>query len=242
MVWEPRTYRKHADAGLVTFEVVVGETDLQVSAERDLTDQTIAAVSALRAELERYIALHPRFGESFAPVKADDGAPELVRAMAEAGSAANVGPMAAVAGTIAERVARALAASSAEVIVENGGDLYFIGAESRRALIVAGDSPFSGAVALVLEPRDFPVAVCTSSGRVGHSVSLGTAHAATVVAADGALADAVATATGNRVHGPDDIEGALAFALGVPGVRGAVIVVGDRIGAAGGVSLVPAGV
>ena len=62
------------------------------------------------------------------------------------------------------------------------------------------------------------------------------------IAADGALADAVATATGNRVHGPDDIEDALAFALGIPGVRGVVIVVGDRIGAAGGVSLVPAGV
>ena len=57
---------------------------------------------------------------------------------------------------------------------------------------------------------------------------------------DGALADAVATVLGNRVHGPGDIEQALAWACGVPGVRGAVAIVGDTIGARGDVLLEPA--
>ena len=117
--------------GLVTFEVVHGETDLQVSAVRDLTHEAVVIVAALRADLEGYIGSHPRFAESFVPVEADADAPEIVRAMAAAGLAAGVGPMAAVAGAVAERVARALSAYSAEVIVENGGDLYIVG--SHRA-------------------------------------------------------------------------------------------------------------
>ena len=242
MAWEPRTYRRMTAADdLIGFEVVSAETDLQVSATRDLSAETRAIVAGLRADLERYIVAHPHFAESFAPVAADTSAPEIVRAMCAAGAAAGVGPMAAVAGAIAERVALGLQAHSREVIVENGGDLYLVGRAARRVLLVAGDSPLSGAVAIELEPGALPVAVCTSSGRVGHSVSLGDAHAVTVLATDGALADAVATAAGNRVHDPGDIERALAFALGVEGVRGAVAIAGDRMGAIGDVRLARAG-
>ena len=240
MVWEPRTYRDRVDApGLVSFQVVHAETDLQVSAVRDLRAEALAAVLDVRAELERYIAGHPHFADTFAPVDVESGAPEIVRAMAGAGAVAGTGPMAAVAGAVAERVARAIAPLSCEVIVENGGDLYLIGQTSRRVLLVAGDSPLSGRLAIELDAAQMPVAVCTSSGKVGHSVSLGEAHAVTVLAGDGALADAVATATGNVVHGAGSIDRALARAMGVPGIRGAVIVVGDRVGAAGGIRFAP---
>jgi len=124
MVWEPRRYRQGAESSdLVTFEVVHGETDLQVSALSDCSAEAAAAVAALRADLEAYIGAHPRFAESFVPVEAAPDAPEIVRAMAAAGAAAGVGPMAAVAGAVAERVARALLRVSPEVLVENGGDL-----------------------------------------------------------------------------------------------------------------------
>jgi hypothetical protein len=148
--------------------------------------------------------------------------------------------MAAVAGAVAERVARALSERSAEVIVENGGDVYVVGRTARRVLVTAGDSPLSGSAAIELLPADMPVAVCTSSGRVGHSVSLGSAHAVTVVATDGALADAVATAAANRVHSVDDIESALAWAHRVTGVRGVLVIVDDRMGAVGELRLLPA--
>lgn len=145
--------------------------------------------------------------------------------------------MAAVAGAVAEAVARGLEPRSAEVIVENGGDLYLIGSRQRTVLLQAGDSPLSGRVAVELDGDRMPVGVSTSSGRVGHSASLGVAHAVTVIAGDGALADAVATASANLVHGSDDITVALERALGVPGVRGAVVIVDDRIGALGEVTL-----
>lgn len=238
MVWEPRTYRRLVEpAGLVTFEVVRAETDLQISAERGLSAEAEALVNGLRDELERYISAHPRFRESFVPVEVEAGVPAIVRAMADAAALAEVGPMAAVAGAVAEAVARGLEPRSAEVIVENGGDLYLIGSRQRTVLLQAGDSPLSGRVAVELDGDRMPVGVSTSSGRVGHSASLGVAHAVTVIAGDGALADAVATASANLVHGSDDITVALERALGVPGVRGAVVIVDDRIGALGEVTL-----
>ncbi len=240
MVWEPRTYRQVVGAtGLVTSSITVRETDLQVRALRDLSTEALQAVEALRSELDSYATMHPRFVESYAPVPVDAGAPEIVRAMARAGEVAGCGPMAAVAGAIAERVARALEPHSAEIIVENGGDIYLMGSVARSVLLVAGDSPLSGRVAVSIGQESLPLAVCTSSGKVGHSISLGSAHAATVIAPDGALADAVATVLGNRVHGPGDIEEALAWACGVPGVRGAVVIVGETIGARGDVRLEP---
>lgn len=240
MVWEPRRYRQSTDpAGLVTFEVVHGETDLQISAVRDLAAEAAGVVAGLRSDLETYIGAHPRFAESFVPVDVEPDAPEIVRAMAEAGFAAEVGPMAAVAGAVAERVASGLEEYSAEVLVENGGDLFVVGRTARRILLLAEGSPLSGRLAIDLAPEAMPCAVCTSSGKVGHSVSLGVAHAVTVIAGTGALADAVATAAGNLVHGPQDIERALERALAVPGIRGAVVIAGDSVGALGDVTLVP---
>ncbi|MRS12750.1 MAG: UPF0280 family protein [Actinobacteria bacterium] len=239
MVWEPRRYRQRADAaGLVTFEVVHGETDLQVSATRSLRAEAAEVVASVRADLEGYIAAHPRFAESFVPVAVEPDAPEIVRAMAEAAEASGVGPMAAVAGAVAEAVARGLAELSREVIVENGGDLYLIGDSPRRVLLLAGDSPLSGRIAVELAAASLPAALCTSSGTVGHSVSLGSAHAVTVLADRGAVADAAATAAGNLVHGADDIHRALERALAVPGVRGAVVLAGDSFGVLGDVTLV----
>lgn len=240
MGYEPRTYRRavHA-AGLVTFEVAVRETDLQVSAVRDLRDETAALVRGLRDDLEQYIGSHPRFAESFVPLPADPGAPPVVRAMADAAALAGVGPMAAVAGAVAEAVARGLAPLSPEVVVENGGDLYLMGSAPRTVALSAGDSPLSGTVGIELAGDALPLGVCTSSGRVGPSVSLGRAHAMCVLARDGALADAAASALGNLVHEADDIDAALAAARAIPGVLGVVAVLGERLGAWGAVRLVP---
>ena len=242
MVYEPRTYRKAVDAaGLISFEVVRAESDLHISAARDLSSEAGALVERLRGALEEYTTTHPRFAESFVPVEVESDAPEVVRSMAEAADAAGVGPMAAVAGAVAEYVARGLAPISPEVIVENGGDIYLMGSTPRTVLLGAGDSPVSGRVALSIASGEAPVAVCTSSGKVGHSVSLGTAHAVTVLADRGAFADAMATAIGNLVHRPDDIERAVAHAQATPGVRGVVVIAEERIGAAGQIHLVRVG-
>lgn len=237
MVWEPRTYRRTvAPSGLVCFEVMVRETDLQICAERDLTTEALALVSEVRDDLEAYIARNPRFVESYVPLDVDADAPGIVRAMVAATSRVGVGPMASVAGAVAEHVARGLAEYSPEVIVENGGDIYLMGSTERTLALWAGEEGVQG-VGLVVAPGQLPLGVCTSSGTIGPSKSYGEADAVTVLATDAALADAAATAIGNRVHGPGDVEAALEYARGIDGIAGVLIAIGDQLGAWGAVQL-----
>lgn len=239
MSYEPRTYRRMVEpGGLVTFEVTVRETDLQIAAITDLSGPARALVERARRELEGYIAAHPRFAESYVPFAVESDAPSIVRDMAQAARIANVGPMAAVAGAIAEYVARGLVNESPEIIVENGGDVYLMGARERLLALWAGEAGARG-VGIAVSPDMLPLAVCTSSGRIGHSTSFGSADAVTVLARDAALADAVATALANRVHGPDDVERALEAAGGIDGVAGVVVTIDGHVGVRGDVHLVP---
>ncbi len=224
--------------GLLSFTVRHLETDLHVSAGRDLHDVARARVRELRRELDGYVKANPGFLESLEPVDARDDAPEIVRVMCEAGKAAGVEPMAAVAGAFAELVGRSLLERSREVIVENGGDVFVATARERVAALHAGKSPLSGKLGIRLFPVDSPLGVCTSSATVGHSLSLGRADAATVIAPSCALADAAATALGNRASKKEDIEAALEWVSGIKGVGGAVVVIGEALGARGNVELV----
>jgi ApbE superfamily uncharacterized protein (UPF0280 family) len=150
--------------------------------------------------------------------------------------------MAAVAGAIAEDAARFLRDryGSSTVIVENGGDVYAFSPTPLTVAVLAGNSPLSGKAALRIPEVPGGVSVCTSSGTVGPSFSRGRADAATVVAADGALADALATELGNRVSGPGDIENALGWLAAVEGALGGAVVAGEHMGLWGRVEVAPA--
>lgn len=223
---------------LVSFRVALGESDLVVACEGPLETEARAALARHRRDLEGYIAAEPQFLASLEPVAIHPRAPRIVRAMAGAARAAGVGPMAAVAGALAESVGRSLLRRSREVIVENGGDLFVAVCSERVALLDTGPAAFGRALGLLLRPSLGPLGIATSSGTVGGSLSLGRADAACVIARSGALADAAATAVGNAVAGPGDIEAGLARARAIPGVLGVVVVVGSRLGAWGAVELV----
>ena len=219
--------------GLVSFSVRSGETDLLIFAERSLKNTARTAVTKVRASLLQFINNHPEFKKSLIPIAVPEDAPDIVKRMARAGHLAGTGPMAAVAGAIAEYVGRQLLSDSADVIVENGGDIFIRSQRPRIVALYAGLSPLSMKFGLRLDPTPDGAGVCTSSATVGHSLSFGKADAAVIIADECALADAVATATCNRVTLPSSLEPALLFARGIPGVRGAVLILDDRIAAAG---------
>jgi len=226
---EPRRYRRLPDASdLAAFEVAVGETDLLVLAERELRDEARQAARAARRRIESHAALYADFLEARRPLPAPAGTEGIVAQMYDAARMAGTGPMAAVAGAVAEAVARELAADSAEVIVENGGDLFLITQRERLVAIDAGVASWRQRPALVVPPGER--AICTSSGTVGHSAGGGRADAAVVVAPGGALADALATAVANRVAGPEDVGAAVRWAQGRDAVEHVVIVCGDTMG------------
>ncbi len=224
MPYQPRTYRKDGRSqDLVGFAVTAAETDLYVQAERDLTQAARQAVRQARQQVEGHIALRPEFATALQPLQSPENPPEVVRAMYQAAQRAGVGPMAAVAGAIAEFVGRRLLECSRQVIVENGGDIFLATGVARTVAIRAGDSLLSGRVGLVI-PGGHQLGICTSSGTVGPSLSGGRAEAAVVVAGDTALADAAATALGNRVKSPEDCETAIQWVKELEGVQGAVVV------------------
>ncbi len=237
VAYQPRTYRRAVDAGLCAFEVVLATTDLQILASSDLSDPATAAASEARSQVEDYVVRHPRFGDSFVPVPVDASAGPVVVEMARAAEVAGVGPMAAVAGAVAEYVARALWPLSDEVIVENGGDVYLCGSRDRTVALWAGENGARG-VGIELSGTSLPLAVATSSATVGPSISLGRADAATVIARSGALADAAASAVGNRVRSASDLEAGLAVARGIGGVLGCVVSVDGALAAWGDLKLV----
>jgi hypothetical protein len=229
---EPRRYRRLvAPAGLVAFEVAVGETDLMVLAERELPDQARAAAREARRKIESHGALTPDFLSSRTPLPAPENVPAIVAAMYRGASVAGTGPMAAVAGAVAEHVARALAEHSAEVIVENGGDIFMISGEERRVAVAAPGSPMDGRLAIAVPAGER--ALCTSSGTVGHSASAGRADAVVVAAPTGAIADALATATANRVSDPSDAEAAVEWARERDDLQHVLVICGDTVAAWG---------
>jgi ApbE superfamily uncharacterized protein (UPF0280 family) len=236
--FQPRTYRHWIEGkDLVAFNVTDKETDLYIRAREDIHRKARRIMLKYRYQVEGYIANHPDFLKSLEPLEVAESAPAIVKQMAEAGQTAGVGPMAAVAGAIAENVGRELLGFSPEVIVENGGDIFLKVIKSSVIGIFAGDSPLTGKIGLEIEARDTPLGVCTSSGTVGHSLSYGRADAAIVLADSAALADAAATAIGNRVSRPGDIDDAVEFGQGIPGLKGFVIIIGGKVAAWGDIKL-----
>jgi ApbE superfamily uncharacterized protein (UPF0280 family) len=237
---QQRFYREEMYAkGLVSFEIKLKETDLHISAEKDLSNEAMEAVKIYRKDLEDFIEKHPVFKDTFKPYEVPDDAPQIVRDMTQAASRVNVGPMAAVAGAIAEAVGRHLLNFSQQVIVENGGDIFIKTSVLRSIGIFAGSSPLSNKIAVRIEPEHTPLGVCTSAGTVGPSISLGAADAVVVLSKSSALADAAATAIGNRIRKKEDIDKALKYAQGIEGVSGVVIIKDDQMGVWGKVEIEP---
>ncbi|GAH79998.1 unnamed protein product, partial [marine sediment metagenome] len=119
---EPRTYRHWVNGkDLVSFNVAVKETDLYIRASTNLRRRAVKLVLKYRDMLERYIERHPSFLTSLQPIPIGEDAPQIVRSMSQAAQIVGVGPMASVAGAIAEFVGNELLPFSPEIIVENGG-------------------------------------------------------------------------------------------------------------------------
>ncbi len=208
------------------------ETRLRLATDR--YEAAVEAVALQRGQLEAYLARHPGFRTALVPIGLLPGAPEIVQRMHRAAVRAGVGPMAAVAGAIAQMAAEAaLAAGAREAVVENGGDVFLASPEPVLVALYAGRAAVRGRLALRVTPERMPLSVCSSSGRMGHSLSLGDCDLATVVSADGALADAAATRAGNLVRSEADLERAAREIAAIPGVAGVLLVKGSRVALAG---------
>lgn len=240
-----RTYRGIAEkSGLHSTFIKIRETDLHILAEADVSYKAHELAAQFRLQVENYIGSRPEFAETLTPLPEDALAPPIIRAMMTAGLTASVGPMAAVAGAIAEFVCRGLIDEGYnEVIVENGGDIYLQRSTDCTVAVFAGRSPLSNRVGIRLPADSMPTGICTSSGSVGHSLSLGVADSVTVIADSAILADAAATRLGNEVgnysNPRDGVDLALDATGRIAGIRGVLVVCAELLGASGEIELIP---
>lgn len=216
----------------------VKETNCTIISDKESTVNTaMFSIKHNRKELEKYIRRHPKFLYSLKPVPANDG-PLIVKLMAEASEKANVGPMAAVAGVLADLAVKDMVLAGSKVaVVENGGEVSVVSNRPIDIALLAGDSSISKQIGFRLEK--FPTGVATSSGLFSHALSFGEAEAVTIFSANAGLADAAATAVGNLIKGKDcrrAVECGIEEALSIEGVRGVFIVYREIVGKAGKVA------
>lgn len=231
MEYKERKYRNLIEGkDLISFQVKEAESDLYIRANQELSFYAQQMVSNFRKQIENYIYSYPLFKSTLLPYPQDKKAPEIIKSMIHATALCGVGPMASVAGAIAEFVGKELLNYSSEVIVENGGDIFIKSNRLRKVSIFAGSSPFSQRIILKIGTQENYIGVCTSSGKVGPSLSFGKADAVTVISDSVLLADAAATAVGNMIITWKDIEQGLIYAQKIKDVKGAVIIKNDKIG------------
>ncbi|MDX2502710.1 MAG: UPF0280 family protein [Deltaproteobacteria bacterium] len=236
---QERNYRNLIEtAQLQAYRVVVKETDLMVYSETKLVNETKELVLEQRGYVEAFINSHPEFATALVPWPYDGPAPGIIVNMLNAARNAGVGPMAAIAGALAEQVGHGLLNRTNQVMVENGGDVYIKMSSSVTVGIFAGKSPLSLRVGLRLKTDLKPQAVCTSSGSIGHSLSFGKADAVCVVADSCANADAAATAIGNLIKSPADIESAIKAGRNMGELSGIVVILGEKMGMWGDLEVV----
>lgn len=240
-----RDYRSlHKASDLHYFAIQIRESDLAVGVDKkSYTDGLLSycrkELARLRGELEDYIACDPDFKTSLVPVRLLPAAPPIVNNMAAAARLCNVGPMAAVAGAIAQGIGEKLMERVQELIVENGGDIFMHTNKERTIAVFAGQSRFSQRLGIKVYAQESPLGICTSSGTVGPSLSFGTADAVLIKSPSAALADAAASRAGNLVKTAKDVSRAIEAVKGIPGITGTLIIKDETLAAWGNIELVP---
>lgn len=239
-----RKYREDIDNELSHFEIQVKDTDLSVSflpndgiSIDEVRENLFQFIYEKRRELEKFIEAVPPFQTSLRPMVFNGEIPPLALDMVSAANRCDVGPMAAVAGAFSEIAWQYLRNYGSEIIIENGGDIVSDSQKERIIKVFAGPSIFSGKIGIKLSPGKH--GICTSSGTVGPSFSFGQADAVVIISKSASLADAAATAGGNRIQNSDDFKGALAFLQAIDGVDGILMIKEDKMLAWGNLEVVP---
>jgi ApbE superfamily uncharacterized protein (UPF0280 family) len=205
-----------------------------IADKEEAIEKAIGSIKRNRETLENYVKANPRFLSSLKPTKVPTE-PLVVKLMAEAAEKADVGPMAAVAGVLADLAVEAMVSAGCEVaVVEDGGEVSAVSNEALDVAVSAGDIPLSKRFGFRL--TSFPVGVATSSGVFSHALSFGDAEAVTVFCGNAGLADAAATAVGNVMKGDDyqiAIQNGVSKALSIQGVEGVLIIYKGFVGTGG---------
>lgn len=239
--FQARTYRTQFNTERFKgFIVTHFETDLWIgvsptSFDEKMKDIALAKMKSLRKKFDDYITAEPFFKKSLKPFQPTEAAPNEALEMADAAEKAGIGPMSTVAGLFAREIGEEILKnfSVEELVIENGGDIYVQLKNELVLSVFAGESILSEQIGLVIPAGNKKLGICTSAGTVGPSLSYGLADAVVVVCEDILLADAFATALGNKVKSPDHVEKVIKQAEKYTEIQSLLIICEDKIGVKG---------
>lgn len=186
--------------------------------------------------IARQIATDPFFGTTFEPYLSQSNH-LVIEKMCQASMKSNVGPMASVAGAIAEYAVNAvIEEGSTFIIIDNGGDIALHTDKEVTIGLNCSDNRLNK-IGLRIKPCDGVLGVCTSSGKIGPSISFGNSELSTVISENVVLADALATHLGNlTINGEKEtLNNALKKIIAVEGVIGALTYVDGNLAMLGNV-------
>ena len=233
-----RIYRERFKLnGFESWETTYKSTNLFVKACKDLRFETFELVKKLWSDLLTYIEKNRGFLTSLGPIRQDKKAPKIAKKMIESSRKADVGPMAAVAGAIAKEVGQLLLKECNECVVENGGDVFLKLNTEPVVGLYTQNHYFKDSLSVKIKISKVPIGVCSSSAKIGPSLSLGKADLSLIIDRDTAFADALATKTANLIKNEYDIENAIEFAKS-KNVDGCLFIKGKKIGIWGKIELV----
>ena len=241
MEYRERSYRsRFSNDERRWFCVKFLESDLWIGVDSgsysaSMESDTYAMLVDLRRTMDAYLLIDPQYKTALTPYDAGLEAPDILKEMSKVSHKTGIGPMSAVAGAVALKVAGFLKSryDVNEVIVENGGDIYAQASTDMDISVFAGQSPLSEKIGLHIPAGSFPLGICTSSGTVGPSLSLGRADAVMIVCNDVMLADSYATAMANRIKSVNDLQPVFDRITNTPAILGAIAVKDDRMAICG---------
>ena len=237
MDYTERSYRsRFSNDGRRWFCVKFLESDLWIGVDSgsyraSMEEDVYTFLVDLRRQMDAYLLMDPQYKSALTPYDAGLEAPNILKEMSRISHKTGIGPMSAVAGAVAKHVADFL--GTKEVIVENGGDIYAKATSDMDISVFAGQSPLSEKVGLHIPTAAFPCGICTSSGTVGPSLSLGRADAMMIVCQDVLLADSYATAMANRIKTVNDLQPVIEQIQNNPEILGALAVKDDKLAVCG---------
>lgn len=232
--YEERYYRTYiAPENTTSFNITIFESDLQIYTDGQLQVALEDELKRIRKTIENYVVAFPEFKENLVPVQNNLNDPVIIKHMKEASKKLGVGPMATVAGAVAHYLGDKFYDQTKELIIENGGDLFVYSTEHKTILLHGGPEATVKNLSIKIDKSTLPIGVCTSSGKVGHSLSFGNCDVVTVLSKDTLVADAAATAFGNLLKNKSDINSVLKYSKTFKDITGVIVIVDDKMGAWG---------
>lgn len=223
--------------GKYCFRLDYKYSGLHIVCDRDIESELEEPVRSFYSDISKASARQPGFEKSLSPLDVGSDPPLIVKEMCDAGKVFNVGPMASVAGALCDHLARRFEDRCSFLMIENGGDVYIKTDESIEVGIYTENTYFKDRLVIRIDASQTPCGICSSSGNIGHSLSLGKSDLVTVMSRRTTIADAAATAIANIINKEEDIDKAIEYFKNSRQIDGLIMIKDKRIGLWGQIRL-----